>query len=309
MGLPTGHIRPTMGGVPLLVCALLFACSLWAQKPIPFTYVHSLIFVEAGIGNSKPVYSFLVNTGSNLSVLDRKLAQSLGIEVEETLDSVMGTAGKEPFARTRIPALILGDQRFEGLEFGCRDLDHLLEYPELKVDGVLGTDFLRQFAIDLDFTKYRIRMRREAPPSQSADKLPFRMVAGLPQIRVRINDTLETDLRYNSASSLEKSNRQYLNLSHYQWVELKRRQRFLPHTTHFAAKGVGGYLYLQVVRLESMEAGALKLPYPYAIIQDKEGCFADPESIGFFGNSVLEAYRRVTLDFLHEEIILRAPAF
>lgn len=311
MDSPRPHRQWRLGPLELLILfgSLLWGSPLRAQKAFPFSYVHSLIFIDGGIGDARPLYRFLINTGSNLSVLDRKLALRLGLDMEETTDSVIGTAGRVPYSRISIPILTLGDQQFENLEFGCRDLDDLLEIQGLKVDGVLGADFLRQFAVDLDFTKHRIRFRKEASPSPSTGKLPFRLVDGLPQIEVRINDTLITELRYNSGSSMEKSNRQYLNLSHFQWAELKRRQRFLPHTTHFAAKGVGGYLYLQVVRLESMEAGALKLSYPYAIIQDKEGCFADPQSIGFFGNSVLEAYRRVTLDFIHEEIILQTPAF
>lgn len=281
----------------------------WSQRAMPFQYTHSLILVEVKLQGSQDKWVFLLSTGTNLSAIDHGLAEALGLAITEGQDSVLGTAGKEPYNRVLIPQLSLGGVDYKDLRFACRELKDLLPGEPFRIHGILGTDFLRQFAIDIDFAKQRLRCRRDPKPLKAKLQLPFELVDGLPQITVLINDTLETALRYNSGSSMERSNRHYLNLSHFQWAELKRKQRFLPPANSMVAKGVGGFLYLQVVRLTSLESGAWKISHPYAIIQGKEGCFADSSSIGFFGNSMLEGYGRITIDFVNQQFTLLSPAF
>jgi ribosomal protein S17E len=45
---------------------------------------------------------------------------------------------------------------------------------------------------------------------------------------------------------------------------------------------------------------------PSIVVQPREGYFLGDEAVGFFGNNLLEKYRKVTVDFTTNKVILHS---
>ncbi|HXS37561.1 MAG TPA: retropepsin-like aspartic protease [Flavipsychrobacter sp.] len=292
-----------------IVIALLFSLfvnELYAKKKvktatIPFQYSQSLIFVRVKV-NNKSGLLFLLNTGANTSVIDKSIAEKLKLSILDH-DTVLGTAGKEPVQTLKIKTLQVGDETIKDLIISKRDLSGFVKVNNYKIDGILGTDFLKNFAITIDFGDRRIFLSRKAMKPGRQMYIPFEMDDNIPRFEARLNDTLSTYLRYNSGVSLNPNKDVYVNVSPSQWYQLKMANRQLNPVRYMTGTGVGGNVYLQVVSIDKLAFNGMEIKSPFIIVQPREGYFEKDEAIGFFGNNLLEKYYKVTIDFLNNRIV------
>ena len=291
------------GTLFLLFLVFIGINSSFAQTPVPFYYYQSLIFVKGKINNGRTNFLFLINTGANTSVISKKTADILKIPVVRDADTVIGTAGKEPVSICKLRSLSIGDASVADFEVTKRDLSKFVTYNGQQVDGIIGTDFLKNYAFTIDFVAKKLLFTNKKITVGKQKNIPFTVADGIPRIAVKLDDTLETYLHYNSGVSMEPSRNNYFNISYTQWNELKRLNPYLNHTSFFAGKGVGGDVYMQVVKISNVQLNKNDVRNPYIIIQNKEGYFQSDDAIGFFGNNVLEKYNRVSVDFIGNNIV------
>ena len=277
-----------------------------AQTPVPFYYYQSLIFVKAKINNGRTNFLFLINTGANTTVISKKTADILKLPVVRDVDSVIGTAGREPVSICKLRALSIGDAQVKDFEVTKRDLSKFVTYNGQQIDGIIGTDFLKNYAFTIDFVAKKLLFANKKIAVGKQKNIPFTVVDGIPRIVAKLDDTLVTYLHYNSGVSMESSRNNYFNISYTQWVELKKLNPHINHTTFFSGKGVGGDVYMQVVKISNVQLNKNDVRNPYIIIQNKEGYFERDDAIGFFGNNVLEKYNRVSVDFIGNNIVFQS---
>src|SRR5207244_2419758 len=89
---------------------------------VPFTFEKGQIVVEAMLGTSGP-FLFLVDTGTNPSIIDVKTAEVLAVPLGEASNSGSGAGtGAMQIRRCLLPALSLGPLTAVGLEAAAVDL-------------------------------------------------------------------------------------------------------------------------------------------------------------------------------------------
>ncbi|WP_276131617.1 retropepsin-like aspartic protease [Polluticoccus soli] len=277
-----------------------------ALATVPFQYAQSLIFVKAKINGSRTMYLFLINTGANTTVIDTRTADMLKLPVIREEDTVEGTAGTENVRLHTIKSIDIDKASVKNMEITSRDLSNFVTLNGQKIDGILGTDFLKNFSVTIDFYQKTMAFTNMRAPVGRQKTMPFKIVDGIPRFSVRLNDTFDTYLTYNSAVSMEPSRNNYINVSYSQWQELKRLTPYMNHSNFVAGKGVGGSVYMQVVKISGLRVCELDLNSPYMVVQTKEGYFKRDDAVGFFGNNILEKQRKVTIDFLGERIVLQS---
>jgi hypothetical protein len=273
-----------------------------AQTAVNFEYYQSLIFLKVKINSNRANFTFLLNTSANTSVIDKKLAGILKLPSTNKVDSVEGTAGMEEVSFCKITALQAGGATVKNIEITCRDLSGSGTYSGQKIDGILGTDFLKNFAIAIDFKNQTIAFVSNKLKTKQRS-IPFEISNGIPKLEARFNDTFTTALHYNSALSMTPSRFIYVNISYPQWCDMKKTCRFMNHAGYVNGKGVGGDIYLEIVKVRSMLLDTIDIRNAYVVIQPKEGYFKRDEAIGFFGNNLLEKYNKVILDFPNNRIV------
>ena len=104
-----------------------------------------------GIGNKKKSVKALLDSGADISVINEKLAKSLGLDkYPHELRQYRGINNKVHFGKVIYTGVVI-----DGREFGCK-------FFILKHKGVLiGNDLLQHSAINLDFKKHTAKVRRE----------------------------------------------------------------------------------------------------------------------------------------------------
>ncbi len=80
------------------------------------------------------------------------------------------------------------------------------------------------------------------------------------------------------------------------------------HANFVSGQGVGGSVYMQVVKIHGLKLCELDISSPYMVVQSKEGYFKRDDAIGFFGNNILEKQKKITIDFPAQHIVLQHAA-
>lgn len=291
--------------VALAVAFIVVPIQLMAQKPVSFVYHHSLIFLKVKVNEKKDLL-FLMDTGANISSIDKSICSLLQLPAIREGDSVAGTAGKEAITLCKTKSLQMGGLLLKGTPLASRDLSRFTTPGKEKLAGIIGTDILKKYAITIDYAKKTILFSKAKPKLRKEKVVHFEMAGGIPLFETRLNDTLTTFVNYNSGVGLAPSHEVYVNVSHKQWSDLQRTDKFLKPYSSMTGDGVGGRVQLPVVKIFKVHFNGLEVEKPSLVVQPREGSLISDNAVGFFGNNLLEKYRKVTIDFLSNRMILHS---
>jgi predicted aspartyl protease len=166
-------------------------CDLVVDAHVPLEVHNRLLVVPAGI-NGKWV-KLLVDTGAERTVLSADAVERLGLERDEkTVTRSTGVGGVYTAHDAIIPGLVLGGVRFPVSHVSVGQFRF---GPGLTADGLLGSDVLLAFDLDIDvpgrtLTLYRPRL---CPDVQPPWNQPFERVPGVKALRDRLLIPLELD--------------------------------------------------------------------------------------------------------------------
>jgi predicted aspartyl protease len=115
---------------------------------VVFDYVPdtSLIVVPVIINGHGP-YKFLLDTGSTKSILSTKIADTLALPRLRT-EMLFSAGGNLPVTARTLSLLQVGITRVKNAEIAVGNLPLM---KTLKVDGLLGSDYLRRFKVSIDY--------------------------------------------------------------------------------------------------------------------------------------------------------------
>lgn len=107
-----------------------------------------MVIIEGSISNFQKL-NFLVDTGAYPSVVDQKIARSLGLAEQPARVNVSNQT-----VQTRLvvlPSLLLGPIHAESLPVLTEDLSFLQKALGCKVDGIVGLDVLRKSSFSINY--------------------------------------------------------------------------------------------------------------------------------------------------------------
>jgi aspartyl protease len=162
----------------MILVFLLFSTSLLNAKPTP-------VFADVYIGSAGP-YKFLVDTGSQTSLIDPRLAAKLRLRAEYrvALHTVQST---ELVPGARLDSLRLGDRPLPQTEILFHDVAEARSL-DPAVSGILGLNALASFDFTLTPPDGRIEETSERPVGEV---VPFISIEGRMAIKARMgNETL-----------------------------------------------------------------------------------------------------------------------
>lgn len=109
---------------------------------------HDRMTVPVRIGTSGP-YEFLIDTGSERTVLSRQVAEALGLPIAGN-GMVVGVAGSQPVQLVDVDEISLGKRTYYTLSAPLLEADHI------GADGIVGLDSLQDQRVLIDFHANRI---------------------------------------------------------------------------------------------------------------------------------------------------------
>src|SRR5438874_3743677 len=129
-----------------------------APITIPFELVTRHIMLKVKINNSRPL-SFVFDTGDKVGIVDTEVAKELGLKMEGQLR--IGGAGADT-----LPASFIKDATWSlpGLDGFTQPVALTMPLGRMAArfgqdfDGIIGSDFIRQFIIEVDYQNRVLRL-------------------------------------------------------------------------------------------------------------------------------------------------------
>ena len=275
------------------------------SAPIHFELADSLIYMQASINGSMPLWMML-DTGASVTVFDESVSKMLGIRFlgEGNVDGPgQGSTQKWAFANhttLMFAGKDLGDQTVATLP-----LEWFSRQVGRRTDGFLGSNVFRNYVVEIDYANQVLRLHDPAAYSYSGSgqRLPLQFIwDDIPTVRAEvvtqdgtaITGVFLVDSGATTAIWLTKafSNEHPEFLSAHETIEV-------PNVV-----AVGGELSARLGRVPAIRLGAFLVPMPLTqFTQNTSGIFATSDIAGIIGAQMLRRFT-VIFDYAHREMII-----
>jgi len=203
--LGSGTLRASIGRMrhlcAILVWLLLGVCRTVsaqnASSEIPFEFRDGFLWIDVAVPQSPKPLKFLLDSGAQVSVIDTRTAQRLGVKhgrqvkVEAVGSTTKGFwpqtlnahAGKVQLPRDY---LMLDLQK---LSQSCTNA---------RVDGIIGADFFRNRIVQIDYQRQKLRLLQAPPAKAEMQELPLKVRRCGMIVPVQINNSKPQWLRLDT---------------------------------------------------------------------------------------------------------------
>lgn len=131
-----------------------------AELDIPFDIRGNKIVVDATINGQGP-YPLIVDTGASLTVLDRALADELGLEAVGTTEVGDSSSSAERVADlVLIRELSIGGMTASGVQATSWDRSDLYRGMANRPRGIIGFPFFSEYLLTVDYTASSLNVTR-----------------------------------------------------------------------------------------------------------------------------------------------------
>lgn len=179
-------VRRRLFAVVVFVAALLrLQATPITLAEFPFQFLEGLLWVEVTTPPSTKPLNLLLDTGAEVSVIDLSTARRLGLKLASKVRVRGVNAALTGYWPQKLSATV-GDVALP-TEYLALDLSGLSRACERPVDGLIGADFFRQRAVQIDFLAQKIRVMNPAEVDENGDALPLETrVCGM-RVKVSVN--------------------------------------------------------------------------------------------------------------------------
>lgn len=187
----------------LLTIDALSSRAVQAGELVRFRLVRDyLIVVPVRIGGAGP-FDFLLDTGTNTTLVDIELAQTLGLRPVDRI-YLASVADQRAVPRAFAKSLSLGRQSTGPLEVLCTEVP-VLRSLDARIRGVLGQNFLSRFNFVIDYGGRRLEFEEsdELEKTLRGRRVTLDENEGLAAIAVRASTPGEADARLILDSAIQ----------------------------------------------------------------------------------------------------------
>ena len=275
-------LRPILSLILLLTAPLCCRGESVTAKIIPFDFKDGLIWVDVSVSESPKPLHFLLDSGASVSVVDLDIARRLGLRLGRPVSvSGVGSTGRGYWPQ-RLEAQA-GEVDLPG-KYLALDLAGLSNACAARVDGLIGADFFRNEAVQIDFNAQLIRLLPARAKMPHGTALDLKRVRGTYLTPAIINDGSPQWLRVDTGCN-----------SALQWVHGTRVARPASSSISIALSELSIPEATTRVRLgdrvlESVPTGL----HEQAIFRGEDG---------LLGNGLLSRFSRITLNARTGKII------
>lgn len=276
---------------------------------IPFELAKGHVFLDVRVDDSGPL-GFVLDTGDKFAVVDFERAQELELELGGSV-RVAGIGSQDS------TGAFVQDAQFTLAGFPGFSQPVTLAIPVRKLaprigrdfDGILGSDFIQEFVVEIDYAARVMRLHDQAKfvYAGPGEIVPMRLDGqGHPYFAAEVTlvggEPLAVELTLDIGSGGS------LNLFSPFVAEHRLLDRAATTAGCLGGAGTGGESTGRTGRVAALRIGSLRLAGPVAYFsQDSAGAFAASDVQGSIG-AVLTRRFKLFLDYGRERIVFEPAA-
>jgi hypothetical protein len=274
---------------------------------VPFELFENNILIRVGINNSQPAW-FIFDTGANINLVNERLFRNLGLGSERAVDLTGGGGTVQGSLTEDVTVSLPGVEAYRQVTASA-PLGPLPSYFGRDVEGIIGTPFIKNFVVEIDYARkvltlydpkfYNLSGERDAVELENRNGYPFIKVG----LSLNGRDTITDDFMIDSGSV------RTLQINK-PFADAHRILSALPKANTaegLGGAGIAGDTKFVDARISSLRLGRYMIGRPVvSISQDAAGYGAGGDA-GVVGGEVLRRFT-VTLDYRSKRILLKPNA-
>jgi hypothetical protein len=276
---------------------------------IPFDLITRHIVIKVKINDSRPL-SFVLDTGDKVAIVDTERAKELGLNLQGQLR--VGGAGSETLPASYVKG---STWTIPGLEGFSQPVTLTLPLGKLAArfghdfDGIIGSDFIKEFVIEVDYQARVIKLhdKNRFNYAGSGESIPIELDRqGHPLIEAQVTPLNGTPIKGKFVLDLGSGGA--LALYSPFVADHRLLGSGLKTIRSIGAGGAGGRTTGQVGRVAELNIGKFKIAGPHTLFsEDKSGAFASSALAGNIGQQIAARFK-LFLDYDRKRIILEPAA-
>jgi predicted aspartyl protease len=243
---------------------------------------------------------FLLDTGDEKTVVDKRLTQKLGLPADGEA-TVLKTEAEASAALVHVRELRVGSLVLQNQNVISYDLSGFSQALGLHVDGILGLDMLEKMRLKIDYSNSTITLSSPANRTKDTDGVAVQLIRDGPSVLVpvTINDSIQELLFLDTGSN-------YTNLSWHAWQRVTANWHPIEIVSGLRTSSEPKGTSL-LTRLDSIQVGEMKVSRPAVVVTapSAAGTMAQRTTAGLLGQNVLRRFI-LTID-LHDNRMFLSP--
>jgi hypothetical protein len=291
--------------VPAIPAQLANLTTEVSTVAIPFELVNRHIILKVSVNNSAPL-SFVLDTGDKVAIINLERAVSLGLNLQGKVH--MGGVGAGQSLGSFVKEANFTVTGLPGFSQPVRlalPLSNLASRLGQDFDGILGSDFIEQFVVEVDYQSRTLKLydKDKFNYAGKGEIVPIKLnEAGHPVIDAEViplgSAPVQGKFVVDIGSSLPLSLYSPFVRDHKLLGPNLRTIRML------GGAGAGGEAKGQLGRVAELRIGRFKIKQPLTFFsEDEAGAFAINSVLGNIGAQVMNRFK-VLLDYGRDRIIL-----
>jgi predicted aspartyl protease len=249
-----------------------------------------IVIIHGTLNEFTDTLNFVLDTGSSGISLDSSTVSKFALKTKQTERTIRGIAGTKQVQFTYGHSLHLPGLTTDSLDFHINDYDLLTSVYGLKIDGIVGSSFLRRYIVRLDYDNYKIDIWK--PGTFKYPKNGYMLYPGfnsLPTHAAIIKDATTVKSRFildTGAGMCFLLNNEMVTDSSF-FYKTKR-------TFPTQVEGLGGKKKMQLLVLKEVKIGPYKFKnVPGHVFEDDNNITNYPQGSGLIGNDMLRRFNVV----------------
>jgi hypothetical protein len=268
----------------------------------PFTTLSGgVIIVEAQIGNLPDTLNFILDTGSGGISLDSSLVDYLKLPKTASQRMLRGISGIKKISFVNDHTLRLPGIDVPHLDFHISDYEILTSVYGVRIDGIIGYSFFKQFIVKVDYDKSIIEVWSQGSIKYIKNGYILKPALGfIPVLDASVIDGVDCTSRFyfDTGAGL------CLLLSE----EFAKDSSILvkgKKVLNTQAEGLGGKKPMKLTTVKALRFGKYKFKkVPVHIFHDDYNVTSYPQLGGLIGNDLLRRFNLV-INYAEKEIHMR----
>ena len=271
---------------------------------IPFELVNRHIVLKVLVNNSRPL-SFVLDTGDQFAIINLDRAKEMGLKLQGEIH--MGGAGAAISTGSFVRDSSFTIPGFPGFS---QPLNAALPIGRMAprfgqdFDGIIGSEFIRQFVLELDYQARVIRLydRDKFNYTGPGQSIPITFNSGgHPIIEGEVTPVGSAPVTGKFVLDVGSGGALALYSPFVTGHNLLGAN--LPTIKAIGVGGAGGEVSARIGRVSELKIGAFKISRPITLFaEDKVGAFASPALVGNIGQQIAGKFR-LFFDYSHKRII------